>query len=224
MKKLVLMLIPLLVIAKIHIIDKDFEIEKPIKSWVEFKNDNLVRQKYDYSCGSASLATIMHHFYNQNMSEKSILNDVLKMKGLEKKNREDLEDDKTISLSFFELSQYVKSKGFKAVGLALDLESLKKLKAPVILFVKIRKNEHFTVFKGIDKNYVYLADPSFGNTKIRVSKFKEMFYQRDDLKHPGKLLAILPLQKDITLNNKFMEIEKSSDFVYNVINMNNIKN
>jgi predicted double-glycine peptidase len=224
MKKLVLMLIPLLVIAKIHIIDKDFEIEKPIKSWVEFKNDNLVRQKYDYSCGSASLATIMHHFYNQNMSEKSILNDVLKMKGLEKKNREDLEDDKTISLSFFELSQYVKSKGFKAIGLALDLESLKKLKAPVILFVKIRKNEHFTVFKGIDKNYVYLADPSFGNTKIRVSKFKEMFYQRDDLKHPGKLLAILPLQKDITLNNKFMKIEKSSDFVYNVINMNNIKN
>ncbi len=105
--------------------------------------------------------------------------------------------------------------------MALDLDSLRKLKAPVILFVKIRKNEHFTIFKNIDTNYVYLADPNFGNIKVRISKFKEMFYQREDLKYPGKILAILPTndiqKKDI--NKEFMKIQQNSSFIYE-----NIKN
>ena len=90
------------------------------------------------------------------------------------------------------------------------------------MLVKIRKNKHFTVFKGIDERYVYLADPSFGNSKIKISKFKEMFYQRDDLKHPGKLLAILPLNKSTSMNKKFMEIQKSSNFIYDMIKTNSL--
>ena len=75
----------------------------------------------------------------------------------------------------------------------------------------------------MDDRYVYLADPSFGNSKIKISKFKEMFYQRDDLKHPRKLLAILPVTKKTTMNKKFMEIQKSSNFIYDVIKTNSLK-
>ncbi|MBU1668379.1 C39 family peptidase [bacterium] len=222
MKKILLITLPLWVMADIHIVHKEYHIKKPIKSWIEFKNENLVRQKFDYSCGSASLATVMHYFYDQNMTEMSILNDILDMKGIGKEKAKELEEE-DMSLSFLDLSQYIKTKGFKAIGLALDLKALKSLKAPVILFVKIRKNEHFTVFKGMDEKYVYLADPSFGNSKIKISKFKEMFYQRDDLKHPGKLLAILPVTKKTTMNKKFMEIQKSSNFIYDVIKTNTLK-
>lgn len=215
------LVVPLWLMADIHIINKEYHIKKPIKSWIEFKNDNLVRQNYDYSCGSASLATVMHYFYEQNTTEEGILNDILDMKGIGKEKAKELEEE-DMSLSFLDLAQYIKTKGFKAIGLALDLKALKSLKAPVILFVKIRKNEHFTVFKGIDDRYVYLADPSFGNSKVKISKFKEMFYQRDDLKHPGKLLAILPVSKNITMNKKFMEIQKSSNFIYDVIKTNTL--
>jgi len=71
----------------------------------------------------------------------------------------------------------------------------------------------------MDDRYVYLADPNYGNTKIRISKFKEMFYQRDDLKYPGKILAIVPISKKKMnkINTNFMKIEKSSNFVYEVI-------
>ena len=71
-----------------------------------------------------------------------------------------------------------------------------------------------------------------GNSKIKISKFKEMFYQRDDLKHPGKLLAIYfastlkrqsHLSKSTTMNKKFMEIQKSSNFIYDVIKTNTLK-
>jgi len=204
--------------ANINIHQKEFSLNKPIKSWIEFKNENLTRQKYDYSCGSASLSTILKYYYNLNVSEKDILNSVLKSKGYEITKKEKLEDGDT-SLSFLDLANYSKLKNFKAIGLALDLKSLSKLKAPVILFVKIRKSEHFTIFKNIDKNYVYLADPSFGNIKVKISKFKEMFYQREDLKYPGKILAIVPItnkQKE-KIKQNFMNIQKSSNFVYDNI-------
>jgi len=224
LKKIIFIpILSVLIYGNIQIISQEYHIKKPIKSWIEFKNDNLVRQNYDYSCGSASLATIMHYFYEQNMSEESILNDILDMKGIGKEQAKKLEE-KDMSLSFLDLAQYIKSKDFKAIGLALDLKALRSLKVPVILFVKVRKNEHFTVFKGIDKRYVYLADPSFGNSKIRISKFKEMFYHRNDLKHPGKILAILPITKNIIINKNFMKIKKSSNLIYNMIKNHILKN
>jgi len=48
-----------------------------------------------------------------------------------------------------------------------------------------------------------------------------MFYQREDLKYPGKLLAILPTtpKQRNNINANFMKIEKSSDMIYNIIKM-----
>jgi predicted double-glycine peptidase len=201
--------------ANITIHQKEFIVNKPIKSWIEFKNENLTRQNYDYSCGSASLSTILKYYYDLNISEKDILDTILKSKGYDITKKEKLEDGDT-SLSFLDLANFSKNKGFKTFGLALDFTSLQKLKAPVILFVKIRKSEHFTILKYVDKNYVYLADPSFGNIKVKISKFKEMFYQRDDLKYPGKILAIVPIsnkQKE-NIKQSFMSVQKSSDFIY----------
>ncbi len=210
-----------LLYAGITIHQKEFTVKKPIKSWIEFKNENLTRQEYDYSCGSASLSTILKYYYSLDIDEKDILDAVLESKGYDISKKAKLEEENT-TLSFFDLASYAQTKGFKAVGLALDMKSLSKLKAPVILFVKIRKNEHFSIYKNMDKNYVYMADPSFGNIKVKLSKFKEMFYQRDDLKYPGKILAIIPIideQKD-DIRYSFMDIEKSSDFIYDTIHDN----
>ena len=63
MKYLILFIIfTICIFAKIHIHQKEFDIDKPIKSWFEIKNKNLTRQKYDYSCGSASLSTILKYY------------------------------------------------------------------------------------------------------------------------------------------------------------------
>ena len=215
MKKLIIFITVILNAAILH--QKNFDIQKPVKSWIEIKNENVVRQEYDYSCGSAALATILKYFYDLNISEKEILNKILDFKGLNDKNKKTLED-KDFMLSFYDLAEFAKSKGFKAIGLALDIKALSKLKAPVILFVKIRKDNHFTVFKGMDENYVYLADPNFGNIKLRISKFKKIFYLSNS-KYPGKVLAIIPL-KPTKINHNFMKIKKSSNFVYGVIKDN----
>lgn len=174
------------------------------KTVFELNYENMVKQEYDY---------------NLEVAEKTILDDVLESKGLSKEDKNEFENS-DMNLSFYDLGAYANSLNFKAVGMSLDLDSLKKLQVPVILFVKVRKDEHFTVYKSMDENFVYLADPTFGNIKISIAKFEEMFYQREDLTHPGKILAIIPKRDDVKMNKDFTKIEIYTNGIYDRIRNN----
>lgn len=211
-----ILILPTLFFGNVSIVNEKFSVSKPVKSWLELKNENMIKQEYDYSCGSATLATILKYYYNLEIDEKTILDGVLESKDLSKEDKNEFENSQ-INLSFYDLATYANSLNFKAVGLSLDLDSLKKLQVPVILFVKVRKDEHFTVYKSMDENFVYLADPTFGNIKISIAKFEEMFYQREDLTHPGKILAIIPKSDDVKVNKNFTEIEIYTNGIYDRI-------
>ncbi|RDU51746.1 hypothetical protein CQA40_09265 [Helicobacter sp. MIT 01-3238] len=147
------------------------------------RDKNLTKQEYDYSCGAASLSSILEHYYGlENASEKEILDTVLLKKGIDINQKEEIQFDDEMKqkahLSFYDMVGYAEDRGFKAFGLAVDLPALYELKAPVIIYVKVRNIEHFSVLKGIDSKFVYLADPSFGNIKVSVAKFVEMFYPK----------------------------------------------
>lgn len=196
-------------------------VKAPVKSWIEIKNHNLVRQEYDYSCGSASIGTVLKYFFNDNVSEQEVLDFVLKKKGVDKPDKGKLEG-KDLTLSFYDLKEFAEGRNYKVLGLALNVETLKKLKIPAIVFVSIRRKEHFTVYKGMDKRFVYLADPSFGNIKVTHWKFQEMFYSRDNERYPGKMLVFISLDEKMKseINRDFMDIPEKSDFVYRVIRNN----
>ncbi|MEK7812442.1 MAG: C39 family peptidase [Candidatus Desantisbacteria bacterium] len=224
----IIMFIPCILFAKdaacsderMHLLSvNEFNLRKHITSWIELRDRGLVRQAYDYSCGASSLSTILEYFFNEDIDEKEILDVILKFKGID--NKENLED-KDFRLSFHDFEEFARLKGYKAIGLALPIESLKQLKIPAIVFIKIRRREHFSVYKGMDKQFVYLADPSFGNIKVRISKFDEMFATRKDDNHPGKILVFVPLDKtkEGQINKEFLDIPEGSWFVYDVIRMN----
>lgn len=180
--------------------------EKQITSWSEMRNKHLTKQEYDYSCGAASLSSILEHYYGlENASEKEILDRVLLSKGIDinKKEAIELNDEmrQKAHLSFYDMVEYAESRGFKAFGLAVDLPALSALKAPVIIYVKVRNIEHFSVLKGIDSRFVYLADPSFGNIKVSIAKFVEMFY-------PKKTR-----QEKIEAKNQSKATKSNTDFV-----------
>jgi predicted double-glycine peptidase len=202
---LILIFIPLFSYNKI--IENKPNIKKPKNSWIEIRNKNLVNQKFDYSCGSASLATILKYFYKQEISEIEILDIILSQNNLK-------EEDSHIMFSFLDLANVAKQKGFKAFSLNLNFNMLKKLKIPAILYVIIRKEPHFTVFKKIDNNNIYLADPSFGNITIPIKKFKEMFFVD---KQFGKILLIIPKHKT-PINFAFKKIEQKDPTLFNRYN------
>jgi predicted double-glycine peptidase len=217
MKRLTLVLLSALALhADVPIIEKETTVNVPVKSWTELRNDGVVKQQYDFSCGASSMATVLRHFYNQDVHEQEIVNKVLALKGVGSTPKQLTASD--FALSFADLAEYAKTRNFKGVGVAMDIDGLRKLRVPVIIYVKIRKFEHFTVFKGIDDEFVYLADPSFGNMKVKIPKFLEMFYQRDDLKYPGRVLAIIPVDPaSVTPNEDFMETQSDSGYLYDLI-------
>lgn len=175
--------------------------KKPM-SYIELRDTNLVRQDYDYSCGAASLATILKFYYQQDTTEQDILNKVFEMKGL----KENLTNK--LDISFLDLANVAKSYGFRTIALALDFDALSELKIPAIVYIKIRNTEHFSVYKGQSSGFVYLSDPSFGNLKINRTKFIDSFYKRKDLLYPGKVLILVNTK--VKGNQEFMRLQDNN--------------
>lgn len=179
-----------------------------VSSFVNIRNTDVVMQKFDYSCGSASLATILRYFYNQNIEEADILNFLLQ-------DSQNLKVEKdNIMFSFADLANFAYSQEFKTISLKLDiqtLQTLQKLKVPAIVYVKIRNEEHFTVFKKIVNNKVFLADSTFGNLTVSLLQFREMF---EDGQQYGNILIVIPKHKAIIPNYSFLNTIETKPLIF----------
>ena len=72
---------------------------------------------------------------------------------------------------------------------------------PVVVYIKVRKDDHFSVLRGIRGNTVWLADPSLGNRTYSRAQFLDMWQTRDGKDQPelaGKFLAVLPASVDVS--------------------------
>ena len=74
-KKLLLFFcFPIILFAQPFYIENPISSKKvKVQSWKEKRDLNIVKQDYDYSCGAASVATLLNNFYGQNIQEKDIL-------------------------------------------------------------------------------------------------------------------------------------------------------
>ncbi len=151
----------------------------PVQSWKTMRDARIVKQDLDYSCGAASLATLLNSYYGQNVTEEAILRAMDKGDG---------------RASFADMARALAQFGFKAQGFAATYEQLARLRMPVIVYVKHRKDDHFSVLRGIGGDTVWLADPSLGNRTYSKAQFLAMWQTRDDADDglAGKFLAVLP--------------------------------
>ncbi|MCH7931524.1 MAG: C39 family peptidase [Proteobacteria bacterium] len=141
-------------------------IQVPLRSWKALRDENLVVQRFDYSCGSAALATLMRYGYGHEVGERDILNAVFEtLSGDEAALRKDE------GLSLLDLQRVAEARGFRAQGFKLLPENLPKLKGPVIVFISPRGYDHFAVLRGVRGSRVYLADPSRGNLRLPAYRF-----------------------------------------------------
>ena len=159
-------------------------LQVPIKNWKTLRDAQVVKQDLDYSCGAASLATLLNYFYGQDLTEEALLKAMDKGDG---------------RASFEDMAKAIPQFGFRAQGFAASWEQLTRLKMPVIVYVKHRKNDHFSVLRGINQDAVWLADPSLGNRTYSRQQFLAMWQTRQDAENAdlaGKFLAVLPMQAD----------------------------
>lgn len=159
----------------------------PVKSWKRLRDARVVKQDLDYSCGAASLATLLNEHYGQQFSEEQLLKAMDKGDG---------------RASFEDMTRALARYGFRAQGFAASYEQLARLKMPVIVYVKHRKDDHFSVLRGIDGGTVWLADPSLGNRTYSRAQFEAMWNTRGG-ELAGKFLAVLPAQANVVTSEDF---------------------
>jgi len=140
-------------------------VTKKVVSLREARYKNVVPQRFDLSCGAASLATILNYFYMSEVDEIEIIKYML-----EHGNKEEIAQK---GFSLLDLKNYAQHKGYLAAGYKVSTDSLKKLKIPAIILFKSGSYSHFVVLKGVRNDKVYIADPAFGNRSMSIEAFEE---------------------------------------------------
>lgn len=143
---------------------------KSVKSLKELRDENVAKQEYDFSCGAGSLVTILKYHFGEDLSEKELIELIFK-----DKTDEELIEIIEEGLSMLDLKQAAEKLGYKADGYRLKLHHLDKLSIPVIVFLESKDFKHFSVFKGVRQDRVYLADPGGGNMRMSLSRFSKQW-------------------------------------------------
>ncbi|MHA6160327.1 C39 family peptidase [Pseudomonas sichuanensis] len=138
-------------------------IYKPIQSIRERKFADLVQQKTDFSCGAASLATILRQAYWLDVDEQHVIEGMLA--------NADQDLVRTQGFSMLDMKRYVESLGMRARGYRVAPESLHDIRIPVVVLMDIRGYKHFVVMQRVDRGWVYIGDPVLGHKRFKIDDF-----------------------------------------------------
>lgn len=125
-----------------------------------------VRQQYDYSCGSAALATLLTYHYHDPATEKMVFTEMWQIGDQEKIRRE--------GFSLLDIKNYLNGHGYAADGYEAPLSKLSEVRIPAIALIKDKGYHHFVVVKGVSANEVLVGDPSLGAKTIPRKDFEKM--------------------------------------------------
>jgi predicted double-glycine peptidase len=137
---------------------------KQVMSYKERRMQQIVPQTADYSCGAAALATILQYQFGEAVTEHDAIMGMFE--------QGDKEGIRKRGFSMLDMKRFALSRGLQAVGYKINNVSiLENLKIPVITLIQTARYKHFVVIRGIDKRFVYLSDPSWGNRKKPLREF-----------------------------------------------------
>lgn len=138
-----------------------------VTSWRDIPFRTVVRQQYDYSCGSAAVATMLRFHYGMDVNESEVFQAMYE--------RGDQARVRSVGFSMLDMRSYLESRGFRADGLRLSLDRLAELQVPAIALITHDNYRHFVVVKGITADRVLVGDPTFGLQSYSREEFAEIW-------------------------------------------------
>lgn len=154
------------------------------RSFITRRFDGVVGQTADFTCGAASIATILTYYWKRPTGEIEVL-DLIRSRYTDEqwKSREGN------GVSFDDMIFAAKKLGFQADGAELPIEDLPKLAAPVILHLDKGKFQHFSVLRKAHSDVFYMADSIVGQTVLTQADLRSYY--------TGKALAIAKRKADL---------------------------
>jgi len=159
-------------IGQAPIRDSQRNVQVHVKSWKAFRDQNVVKQNRDYSCGAAAVATICRYYWGDNVSEAMVLRRVE-----DNLTRAELEERVKNGLAISDLRLAAVKLGYLSTIGKLTIAKLHEVKVPLVVALRLEKSDHFVVVRGIRYGWVYLADPIRGNIRMPLWEFEEKWIE-----------------------------------------------
>jgi predicted double-glycine peptidase len=140
----------------------------PVTSLRDMPFKTVVRQQYDYSCGSAALATLLTHHYGRRIDEAAIFQAMYAAGDQEKIRR--------VGFSLLDMKRFLAAQGLKADGYRWKLEDLQEARAPSIALISAGRYRHFVIVKGLRGGQVLVGDPAQGLKLYTLVEFAKVWH------------------------------------------------
>lgn len=135
----------------------------------EMRFANTVRQMLDFSCGAASIATIMTFYFERHTTENDVLN------ALRVTYDGDFSQTQEDGFSLTDLIHASEYLGYSAEAVAIAANELSRLNGPVIVHLDKDVVQHFVVLRHMSSDVAYISDPIAGDTAMPVHQFVEQY-------------------------------------------------
>ena len=136
-----------------------------VKSLKDLRFRNVVRQQYDFSCGSAALATLLTYHYQHPISEQDAFKAMYETGDKEKIRKE--------GFSMLDMKRYLDAAGYPANGFRASLDKLAQVGIPAIALLNMSGYMHFVVVKGVSEKEVLIGDPATGLRTLPRKQFED---------------------------------------------------
>jgi predicted double-glycine peptidase len=138
-------------------------VRKQMRTLRDLRFRDLTPQRFDFSCGSAALATLLQHGYGIETNETDLIKKMLV--------GADAKEVVRNGFSMLDMKRYVSTIGLRAHGFKVEPDALYRLQMPVIALLDLKGYKHFVVVKGATAGRVFIADPALGHRVMPEADF-----------------------------------------------------
>ncbi|GAC1426777.1 MAG: hypothetical protein NVSMB6_27020 [Burkholderiaceae bacterium] len=142
----------------------------PLTSMHQSRVQSTLIQKFDFSCGSAALATLLTYQYGVPVTEQAVFEEMY-TRGNQQLIRQQ-------GFSLLDMKSYLARHGFQADGFEQPLDKLATAKLPAIVLISDKGYNHFVVIKGMRDDRVLIGDPASGTRAMTRKSFEKLWTSR----------------------------------------------
>lgn len=150
----------------------------PVRTIRQIRHQTAFRttlhQQYDFSCGSAAVATLLAYHYGEPVDEATVFQWMYASGDQAKIRRE--------GFSLLDMKRYLEHAGYRADGVRVSLDELARVSVPAIALISDQGYRHFVVVKGLrdsratpGDSRVALGDPAIGGRIVSRGQFESMW-------------------------------------------------
>jgi predicted double-glycine peptidase len=142
----------------------------PVTTFAERRFKTIYKQQYDFSCGSAALASLLTYHYDDTVDEQSVFTDMYQNGDQQKIQKQ--------GFSLLDIKQYLERRGYRSDGFKINLDQLVNANVPALTIINNNGYLHFIIIKGVNNEEVLVGDPALGVKAMPRDEFEAMWERR----------------------------------------------